>query len=126
MKNIFVFDHPLIQHKMTFLRDKNTGTKEFRELMSEVSMLMAYEVTRDLPLKDVQVETPIGIANTKIVSGKKLCIVPVLRAGLGMVEGMQNLIPSESDILVYIGRLRRQAVVLHWFPEDISERGYNT
>lgn len=65
MKNIFVFDHPLIQHKMTFLRDKNTGTKEFRELMSEVSMLMAYEVTRDLPLKDVQVETPIGIANTK-------------------------------------------------------------
>ncbi|HHT87796.1 MAG TPA: uracil phosphoribosyltransferase [Clostridiales bacterium] len=125
MKNIFVFDHPLIQHKMTFLRDKNTGTKEFRELMSEVSMLMAYEVTRDLPLKDVQVETPIGIANTKIVSGKKLCIVPVLRAGLGMVEGMQNLIPSVK--IGHIGLYREhetlQAVEYYSkFPEDISER----
>jgi uracil phosphoribosyltransferase len=125
MKNIFVFDHPLIQHKMTYLRDKNTGTKEFRELMSEVSMLMAYEVTRDLPLTDTQVETPIGIANTKILAGKKLCIVPVLRAGLGMVEGMQNLIPSVKigHIGLYRDHDTLQAVEYYSkFPEDIGER----
>lgn len=125
MKNIFVFDHPLIQHKMTYLRDKNTGTKEFRELMSEVSMLMAYEVTRDLPLTDTQVETPIGIADTRILAGKKLCIVPVLRAGLGMVEGMQNLIPSVKigHIGLYRDHDTLQAVEYYSkFPEDIDER----
>lgn len=125
MNNIFVFDHPLIQHKMTFLRDKNTGTKEFRELMSEVSMLMAYEVTRDLPLEEIQVETPIGVAKTKIISGKKLCIVPVLRAGLGMVDGIQNLIPSVKigHIGIYRDHDTLQPVEYYSkFPEDISER----
>lgn len=125
MNNIFVFDHPLIQHKMTFLRDKNTGTKEFRELMSEVSMLMAYEVTRDLPLEEIQVETPIGVAKTKIISGKKLCIVPVLRAGLGMVDGIQNLIPSVKigHIGLYRDHDTLQPVEYYSkFPEDISER----
>lgn len=125
MKNIFVFDHPLIQHKITYLRDKNTGTKEFRELMSEIAMLMAYEVTRDLPLKEIQVETPIGIANAKVISGKKLCIVPVLRAGLGMVEGMQNLIPSVKigHIGLYRDHDTLQPVEYYSkFPEDISER----
>jgi len=125
MKNIFVFDHPLIQHKISYLRDKNTGTKEFRELMSEISMLMAYEVTRDLPLTEIQVETPIGIAKTKIISGKKLCIVPVLRAGLGMVEGIQNLIPSVKigHIGLYRDHDTLQPVEYYSkFPEDISER----
>ncbi len=125
MKNIFVFDHPLIQHKISYLRDKNTGTKEFRELMSEISMLMAYEVTRDLPLTEIQVETPIGVAKTKIISGKKLCIVPVLRAGLGMVEGIQNLIPSVKigHIGLYRDHDTLQPVEYYSkFPEDISER----
>jgi uracil phosphoribosyltransferase len=93
MKNVFIFDHPLIQHKISLLRDKNTDTKEFRELVSEIAMLMGYEVTRNMPLKEVEIETPVGIAKTKIISGKKLGIVPILRAGLGMVDGMLNLLP---------------------------------
>ena len=93
MDNVFVFDHPLIQHKISLLRDKNTDTKEFRELVSEISMLMGYEVTRNMPLKEVEIETPIGIARTKVISGKKLGIVPILRAGLGMVDGMLKLLP---------------------------------
>lgn len=93
MENVFIFDHPLIQHKISLLRDKNTGTKEFRELASEIAMLMGYEVTRNMPLKEVEIETPVGMAKAKIISGKKLGIVPILRAGLGMVDGMLNLIP---------------------------------
>ncbi|MCX7748878.1 MAG: uracil phosphoribosyltransferase [Clostridia bacterium] len=93
MKNVFIFDHPLIQHKISLLRDKNTNTKEFRELVSEISMLMGYEVTRNMPLKEVEIETPVGIAKTKVISGKKLGIVPILRAGLGMVDGMIRLLP---------------------------------
>jgi uracil phosphoribosyltransferase len=93
MNNVFVFDHPLIQHKISLLRDKNTNVKEFRELVSEVAMLMGYEVTRNMPLKEVEIETPVGIARTNIISGKKLGIVPILRAGLGMVDGMLNLLP---------------------------------
>lgn len=91
---VFVFDHPLIQHKVTRMRDVNTPTKEFRELTNEVSLLMAYEVTRDLPLSDVEVETPIQKGVFKEVSGKKLALVPILRAGLGMVDGMLSIIPS--------------------------------
>lgn len=93
MKNVFIFEHPLIQHKVSLLRDKNTDTKEFRELVEEISMLMGYEVTRGMPLKEVEIETPVGIAKTKIISGKKLGIVPILRAGLGMVDGMLKLLP---------------------------------
>ncbi len=93
MEKVFVFDHPLIQHKISLLRDKNTSTKEFRELVSEISMLMGYEVTRDMPLKEVEIETPVAVAKTKVISGKKLGIVPILRAGLGMVDGMLNLVP---------------------------------
>jgi uracil phosphoribosyltransferase len=92
MKNVYIFDHPLIQHKISLLRDKNTDTKEFRELVKEVSMLMGYEVTRNMPLKEVEIETPVGIARTKVISGKKLGIVPILRAGLGMVDGMIQLL----------------------------------
>ena len=93
MNNVFVFDHPLIQHKISLLRDKNTDTKEFRELVSEISMLMGYEVTRNMPLKEVEIETPVAVAKTNVISGKKLGIVPILRAGLGMVDGMLNLLP---------------------------------
>lgn len=93
MDNVFVFDHPLIQHKISLLRDKNTNTKEFRELVSEIAMLMGYEVTRSMPLKEVEIETPVGIAKTKVISGKKLGIVPILRAGLGMLDGMLSLLP---------------------------------
>jgi uracil phosphoribosyltransferase len=93
MKNVFVFDHPLIQHKISLLRDKNTNTKEFRELVSEIAMLMGYEVTRNMPLEEVEIETPLDIAKAKVISGKKLGIVPILRAGLGMVDGMLKLLP---------------------------------
>lgn len=93
MKNVFIFDHPLIQHKISLLRDKNTDTKEFRELVSEIAMLMGYEVTRSMPLKEVEIETPVATAKTKVISGKKLGIVPILRAGLGMVDGMLKLLP---------------------------------
>lgn len=93
MEKVFVFDHPLIQHKISLLRDKNTSTKEFRELVSEIAMLMGYEVTRSMPLKEVEIETPVAVAKTKVISGKKLGIVPILRAGLGMVDGMLNLVP---------------------------------
>lgn len=94
MSKVVIIDHPLVQHKLSFIRDKNTGPKEFRELVEEVSMLMAYEVTRDLPLEDVKIETPIGPTTTKVLSGKKIGVIPILRAGLGMVAGMLKLIPA--------------------------------
>lgn len=94
MGKAHVLDHPLLQHKVSKIRDKNTGVKEFRELVKEIAMLMVYEVTRDLPLKEIEVETPITKAKTKVIAGKTLGIVPILRAGLGMVEGVLNLIPA--------------------------------
>ena len=94
MAKITVMDHPLIIHKMSLLRDKRTGSKEFRELVKEVAMLMCYETTRDLSLKEVEIETPICTAKTKVISGKSLALVPILRAGLGMVDGMLSLIPA--------------------------------
>ena len=94
MSTFHLVDHPLIQHKLTIMRDKNTSSKDFRTLLDEISMLMGYEITRDLPLEDVEVETPICTATFKRIAGKKLAIVPILRAGLGMVDGLQRLIPS--------------------------------
>lgn len=94
MNNVFIVNHPLIQHKLTLLRDKNTGSKEFRELVEEISMLMCYEATRDLPLKEVEIETPMAVARTKVISGRQLAFVPILRAGLGMVDGVLNLLPA--------------------------------
>ena len=94
MAKVVVFDHPLIKHKLTFIRDKNTGSKEFRELVTEVSMLMGYEVTRDLSLEDIEIETPLGPMKSQVISGKKVGLVPILRAGLGMVDGMLRLIPT--------------------------------
>jgi uracil phosphoribosyltransferase len=94
MGKLVVMDHPLIQHKISLIRDKSTGTKDFRELVEEIAMLMAYEVTRDLPLKEVEVETPVAKAKTKVISGKTIGIVPILRAGLGMVNGILSLVPA--------------------------------
>lgn len=94
MAKVFVFDHPLIQHKITYIRDKNTGTKEFRELVDEVAALMMFEITRDMPLEEIEVETPVRTAKSNILAGKKLGIIPILRAGIGMVDGILNLIPA--------------------------------
>ncbi|NLI20350.1 MAG: uracil phosphoribosyltransferase [Clostridiales bacterium] len=94
MSKVHILDHPLIQHKLSIMRNKETGAKEFRELLEEISMLMVYEVTRDLPTEEVEVETPICVTKTKMLSGKKIGIVPILRAGLGMVEGVTRLIPA--------------------------------
>ena len=94
MGKVYTFDHPLIQHKLSLMRDIKTGTKEFRELLEEISMLMVYEVTRDLPTEAVEVQTPICKSTMKILSGKKIGIVPILRAGLGMVDGVSKLIPA--------------------------------
>jgi uracil phosphoribosyltransferase len=94
MEKVFIMDHPLIQHKLTLIRDNNTGSKEFRELIGEIAMLICYEATRNLPLKGVEIETPVAMAKTKVISGKKLAFVPILRAGLGMVEGVLKLVPA--------------------------------
>ena len=92
--NVTVFDHPLITHKLSILRDINTGSKQFRELVGEIGMLMGYEVMRDLPMEDVEIDTPITRATVKMIAGKKLAIVPILRAGLGMVDGIMSLVPA--------------------------------
>ncbi len=94
MGRLVVTDHPLIQHKISLIRDKSTGTRDFRSLVEEIAMLMAYEVTRDLPLKEVEIETPVDKAKTKVISGKTIGIVPILRAGLGMVDGILSLVPA--------------------------------
>ena len=94
MEKVHILDHPLLQHKLSILRDENTGVKDFREVVSEIATLMCYEATRDLPLEDVEIKTPITTATFKSIAGKKLAIVPVLRAGLGMVDGVLNLIPA--------------------------------
>lgn len=125
MSNVHVFDHPLIQHKLSILRDKNTGSKAFRELVSEIAMLMCYEATRDLPLEDVEVETPLAVAKCRHIAGKKLAIVPILRAGLGMVDGMVALMPNVK--VGHIGLYRDPQTHLpveYYFkmPQDISER----
>ncbi len=123
-KNIFVMDHPLIQHKLTFLRDSSTGTKHFRELVNEIATLMCYEATRDLPLMDVEIETPMK-TTTKVIAGRKLAFVPILRAGLGMVDGMLNLVPSAK--VGHIGLYRdhdtlKPVEYYNKLPQDIEER----
>lgn len=125
MGKLVVLNHPLIQHKLTMIRDKNTGTKAFRELVDEVATLMAFEITRDLPLEETEVETPIAKARAYRLSGKKLGIVPVLRAGLGMVDGMLNLIPAAK--VGHVGLFRDPKTlkpVEYYFkmPTDIAER----
>ena len=123
--NVFVMDHPLIQHKLTFLRDQSTGTKFFRELVSEIAMLMCYEATRDLPLVDVETVTPMEKTTTKVIAGRKLAFVPILRAGLGMVDGMLNMVPSAK--VGHIGLYRdpkthKPVEYYNKLPQDIEER----
>ncbi|WP_017549613.1 uracil phosphoribosyltransferase [Salinicoccus carnicancri] len=125
MSKVQVMDHPLIQHKMSYIRDEKTSTKEFRELVDEVGMLMAYEVTRDLSLEDVKVDTPVQRTTAKRLSGKKLGIVPILRAGLGMQEGILKLIPSArvGHIGLYRDPETLEAIEYYAkFPGDIEER----
>ena len=125
MSKVIVFDHPLIQHKLSILRDENTGVKEFRELISEIAMLMCYEATRDLPTEEVIVKTPVAEAKARRLAGKKLAIVPILRAGLGMVDGMLSMIPSAK--VGHIGLYRDPETLepVEYYckmPTDISER----
>ena len=125
MSKVCVFDHPLIQHKLSIMRDKNTSVKEFRELVSEIAMLMCYEATRDLPLEPVEIETPVAKATVNRIAGKKLAIVPILRAGLGMVDGMVSMMPNVK--VGHIGLFRDPETlepVKYYFkmPPDIEER----
>lgn len=125
MGRLVVMDHPLIQHKISLIRDKQTGTKDFRELVEEIAMLMAYEVTRDLPLKEVNIETPVAKAKTKVISGKTLGIVPILRAGLGMVNGILKLVPAAKvgHIGLYRDPETLQPVEYYCkLPSDAAER----
>lgn len=123
--NVVIFDHPLIQHKLSILRNKETSSMEFRALISEISTLMCYEATRDLPLEDVEIETPICKMTAKHICGKKLAIVPILRAGLGMVEGISSLIPAAR--IGHIGLYRDEETLkpVEYYcklPKDIGER----
>lgn len=125
MSQLHVIDHPMIQHKLTVMRNKETGSKEFRELLKEISLLMGYEVLRDIPLEDVEIETPICKTIAKRVSGRKLAIVPILRAGLGMVEGLRELVPvaKVGHIGLYRDEETHQPVVYFCkLPEDINDR----
>ncbi|MCD7890931.1 MAG: uracil phosphoribosyltransferase [Ruminococcus sp.] len=125
MAGLYIIDHPLVQHKISLMRDKNTGVKEFRELVSETAMFICYEATRDLPLKEIEMETPLAVAKTKIISGRKLAFVPILRAGLGMVDGVTALVPAAK--IGHIGLFRdpesKQPVKYYMkMPDDIAER----
>ena len=125
MGKLFVMDHPLIQHKLSHMRDKNTGSKEFRELLNEISMLTAYEVTRDLPLVEVEVETPITTCKTKMLAGKKLGVVPILRAGLGMLDGVLELMPAAKVGHVGLYRDPETLEPVEYYcklPTDVTER----
>ncbi len=125
MSKVCVFDHPLILHKLSILRETGTSVKEFRELISEIAMLMCYEATRDLPLEEVEIETPVATAKVKRIAGKKLAIVPILRAGLGMVDGMVSMMPNVK--VGHIGLFRDPETLdpvkyYYKMPPDIEER----
>lgn len=125
MSKVYELSHPLIQHKLTYVREKGTGPKEFRELVEEITMLMAYEVTKDMPLEEIEIETPVQKAKSKIISGRKVGLVPILRAGLGMVEGMLKMIPAAK--VGHIGLYRDPETLLPVeyyckLPSDIVER----
>jgi len=125
MGKLVIMDHPLIQHKLTLIRDKRTGPKEFRELVEEVATLMAYEVTRDLPLTEIDIETPVSRAKSKVLAGKKLGIVPVLRAGLGMVDGILKLVPAARVGHVGLYRDPKTLKPVEYYcklPADVVER----
>lgn len=125
MSNVYELNHPLIQHKLTYVREKTTGPKEFRELVEEITMLMAYEVTKGMTLESIEIETPVQKTTSKIISGRKVGLVPILRAGLGMVEGMLKMIPAAK--VGHIGLYRDPETLLPVeyyckLPPDIAER----
>ena len=125
MGKLHVLDHPLIQHKLSIVRRKETGTKEFRELVDEIASLMAFEITRNLPVKEVMIETPVSQAKTKMLSGKKLGLIPILRAGLGMVDGILKLIPAAKVGHVGLYRDPETLSPVEYYvklPSDIDER----
>ena len=125
MSVVEIVDHPLIQHKISLLRDRNTGTKEFRDLVSEVAMLLCYEATRDLPTEEVEVETPIALARTKVLAGRKLALVPILRAGLGMVDGRLSTIPAAKGGQIGLDRNEGTLEPVEYYcklPNDIAGR----
>lgn len=125
MGNLHVMDHPLITHKLSIMRNKKTGSKDFRELLEEIAMLMGYELTRDLPLEEVNIETPLTKMKAKMISGKKLAIVPILRAGLGMVDGLQSLIPVAKVGHIGLYRDPNTHTPVEYYcklPPDINER----
>ena len=120
-----IVEHPLLQHKLSILRNKQTGTKEFRDLVGEIATLLCYEATRDLPLEEVEIETPITMAKTKVLAGRKLALVPILRAGMGMLDGMLTLLPAAK--VGFIGLYRDETTLqpVEYFcklPQDIAER----
>ena len=123
--NVHLIEHPLIQHKLTLMRKKETGTKDFRELLEEIAMLMAYEITRDFPLMEVEIETPLTKCRAKVLAGKKVGVVPILRAGLGMLNGVMNLIPAAK--VGHIGLYRDPETLkpVEYYcklPGDVGER----
>lgn len=125
MSKVVVIDHPLIQHKLTLIRDKNTGSKAFRDLVKEISMLMGYEITRELPLEEIEIETPVCKTKAMAIAGKKLGIVPILRAGLGMVDGILQLIPAAKVGHVGLYRDPETLMPVEYYcklPSDVEER----
>ncbi|WP_088070237.1 uracil phosphoribosyltransferase [Gottfriedia luciferensis] len=127
MSKVYVFDHPLIQHKVSLIRSKDTGTKEFRALVDEVAGLMAFEITRDLPLQEVEIQTPVSTAKAKVIAGKKLGIVPILRAGLGMVDGFLKLVPAAKVGHVGLYRDPETLKPVEYYvklPTDVEERDF--
>jgi len=125
MGELHIIDHPLIQHKLSIMRDINTGSKDFRELLNEISCLMGYELTRDLPLDDIEIETPLQKMTAKAISGKKLAIVPILRAGLGMVDGLLSLVPVARVGHIGLYRDPETHLPVEYYcklPPDIEER----
>ena len=125
MQGVTIIDHPLVQHKLTKMRDKTTSTKTFRALMRETATLLCYEVTRDLPMDTIQIETPVAATSARVIAGKKLVVAPILRAGLGMADGMLDLVPSArgAHIGLYRDPASLQAVEYYYkTPEDIAER----
>ena len=125
MGQLHIIDHPLIQHKLTYMRKKETGPKDFRQLLTEISELMGYEVTRDLPLQDCEIETPMQKTTSKIIAGKKIAIVPILRAGLGMVDGLLDLVPVAKVGHIGLYRDPKTHLPVEYYcklPPDVSER----
>ncbi len=127
MAKVFVFDHPLIQHKLTYIRKKETGTKEFRELVDEVATLMAFEITRDMALEETEIETPVCTTKSKVLTGKKIGLIPILRAGIGMVDGVLKLIPAAKVGHIGLYRDPKTLKPVEYyvkFPSDVEEREF--